>query len=330
MLLQKSNSLRRLPTSEFFCHNALEILKCCTPLLTLDLQLLRTFVAVAERASFSLAADDVHRTQSAVSQQMQRLETQIGASLFRKSGRTKQLTPHGVRLLEYARKMIALNDEMFNALAAPELRGPLRIGTMHDTSQFILPNLLTRFRQLDPNVQIEMHADRSAYLMQALKRGDIDITVSATPGEAPDPEHPSIKLRSSPMAWLCAADYVFDRGEPVNLVLPDEPSGYRRAAIEALDAHAIPWRLRHVVTSLAFESLRAAICAGLGITVRAIEMLTPELRVLGAFEGLPRLPDMTFFLYLRDERASLPARKLFEALGGAVPAAAKHRRRARG
>jgi DNA-binding transcriptional LysR family regulator len=61
---------------------------------------------------------------AAVSQQMQRLETQIGAKLLRESGRTKELTPHGVRLLEYARKMIALNDETFDSLAAPELRGP--------------------------------------------------------------------------------------------------------------------------------------------------------------------------------------------------------------
>jgi len=297
---------------------------------TLDLQLLRTFVAVAERASFSLAADEVHRTQSAVSQQMQRLETQIGARLFRKSGRSKQLTPHGVRLLEYARRLIALSDEMLDSLAAPELRGPLRIGTTHDASQFILPNLLTRFSQLYPNVQIEVHPDRTPYLMRALKRGDIDITVCAAPGQAPDPAHPCVKLRSSPMVWLGAADYVLDLREPVSLVLPDEPSGYRSAAIEALDANAIPWRLRHVVTSLAFEGLLAAVRAGLGITVRAIETLTPELRVLGAAEGLPRLPDMSSFLYLRDEHASLPARKLFEAVGGPLPAAASRRRKARG
>jgi DNA-binding transcriptional LysR family regulator len=297
---------------------------------TLDPQLLRTFVAVAERASFSLAADEVRRTQSAVSQQMQRLETQIGLKLFRKSGRTRQLTPHGVRLLEFARRIIALNNELFDSLAAPDLRGPLRIGTPHDGSQFILPHLLTRFTQLYPNVQIEMHPDRSPYLLQALKRGDLEITIAATPGETPDPAHPSVRLRSSPIAWLCAADYAFNRGEPVPLVLPDEPSGYRRAAIEALDAHGIPWRLRHVITSLAFEGLRATVCAGLGITVRAIEMLTPELRALGAAEGLPRMPDMTFFLYLRDEHASLPARKLFESLGGTVPAAVKRRRGARG
>lgn len=295
----------------------------------LDPQLLRTFVAVAERASFSLAADEVHRTQAAVSQQMQRLETQIGVKLFLKAGRSKQLTAHGVRLLDYARRIIALNDEMFNSLAAPELRGPLRIGTPHDGSQFILPSLLTRFTQLYPNVQIEMHPDRSLYLLQALKRGDIEVTVAATAGGTPDPAHPSIRLRSSPITWLSAVDYAFNRSEPVPLVLPDEPSGYRRAAIEALDAQGIPWRLRHVVTSLAFEGLRAAVCAGLGITVRAIEMLTPELRALGAAEGLPRLPDMVFYLYLRDEHASLPARKLFESLGGSVPAAVERLRRAR-
>jgi DNA-binding transcriptional LysR family regulator len=99
------------------------------------------------------------------------------------------------------------------------------------------------------------------------------------------------------------------------LVLPDEPSSYRAAAIAALDTHDIRWRIRHVSTSLAFSSLRAALRAGLGITVRIIEMLTPDLRVLTEAEGLPRLPNMCLDLYLRDEHVSQPARRLFESMG---------------
>ena len=136
----------------------------------LDLELLRTFVAIVDQQSFALAAEHVHRTQSAVTQQMARLEEQLGVALFEKVGRSKQLTKHGVRLLEHARRLLAMNDEALESLAASDLRGPLRIGSLYDATEFLLPPLLARFSQLYPNVQIEVHPERTIHLMQALKR----------------------------------------------------------------------------------------------------------------------------------------------------------------
>ena len=293
----------------------------------LDLELLRTFVAIAERESFGLAAEQVHRTQSAVTQQMARLEGQLGVALFHKVGRSKRLTEHGVRLLEYARRLLALNEEALESLSAPDLRGPLRIGSPHDASEFLLPPLLARFSQLYPNVQLEVHSDRSAHLLQALKRGEIEISLVAVPEGTAPPAHPSVRLRTSPMVWMAAAEYLHDPSRAVPLVLPTEPSGYRAMALAALDAHRIPWRIRHVTTSLAFDIVRAALRAGLGITARVIEMLPPELRVLGEADGLPRLPNMCWDLCLRDEHVSPPARRLFESIGaGRVGQAAREPR----
>ena len=138
----------------------------------LDLELLRTFVAITDRESFALAAEQVHRTQSAVTQQMARLEEQLGVALFLKVGRSKRLTEHGVRLLDYARRLLALNDEAIASLAAQDLRGPLRIGSIYDATEFLLPPLLARFSQLYPNLQLEVHTDRTAHLLQSLKRGE--------------------------------------------------------------------------------------------------------------------------------------------------------------
>jgi DNA-binding transcriptional LysR family regulator len=281
----------------------------------LDLELLRSFVAVADRESFARAAEQVHRTQSAVTQQMARLEEQLGVTLFRKVGRSKRLTEHGVRLLDYARRLLALNDEAVESLAAPDLRGPLRIGSIHDANEILLAPLLARFTLLYPNLQIEIHTDRTAHLMQALKRGEIEIALTARPQGDPDPAHPSVRLRTSPMVWMAATKYLHEPAQPVPLVVPDEPSSYRATAIAALDAHGIRWRIRHVSTSLAFDTLRAALRAGLGITVRIIEMLAPDLRVLTEAEGLPRLPNMCLDLCLRDEHVSQPARRLFESMG---------------
>ncbi|MFM0004690.1 LysR substrate-binding domain-containing protein [Paraburkholderia dipogonis] len=283
---------------------------------TLDLDLLRTFVAVADGESFALAAERVHRTQSAVTQQMARLELQLGVALFQKVGRSKRLTEPGVRLLDYARQLLALNDEVLETLAAPDLRGPLRIGSPYDAAEFLLPPLLARFSALYPHVQIEVHPARTAHLLQALKQGQIEISLVAMPEGMVDPAHPSVRLRTSPMVWMAAAEYVHDPSQPVPLVSPNEPSHYRATALAALDAHQIPWHIRHVSTSLAFGGLRAALRAGLGVTVRPIEMLASELRVLDEAEGLPRLPSLCFDLYLRDWRVSPPAQRLFEAVAG--------------
>lgn len=282
---------------------------------SLDLELLRTFVAITDRESFALAAEEVHRTQSAVTQQMARLEEQLGVVLFRKVGRSKRLTDHGVRLLDYARRLLALNEEALASLAAPDLRGPLRIGSIYDATEFLLPPLLARFSQLYPNLQIEVHTDRTAHLLQALKRDEVEIALVAQLEGNEEPVHPGVRLRTSPMVWMAAVEYVHDRTQPVPLVVPDQPSAYRASALAALDAHGIAWRIRHVSTSLAFSSLRAALRAGLGVTARTIEMLTPDLRVLTEAEGLPRLPNVHLDLYLRDEHVSAPARRLFDSIG---------------
>ena len=150
----------------------------------LDLELLRTFVAITDRESFALAAEQVHRTQSAVTQQMARLEEQLGVALFLKVGRSKRLTEHGVRLLDYARRLLALNDEAIASLAAQDLRGPLRIGSIYDATEFLLPPLLARFSQLYPNLQLEVHTDRTAHLLQSLKRGEIEIALVAQPEDS--------------------------------------------------------------------------------------------------------------------------------------------------
>jgi DNA-binding transcriptional LysR family regulator len=234
--------------------------------------------------------------------------------LFEKVGRSKQLTSHGVRLLDYARRLLALNEEALQSLAADDVRGPLRIGSIHDAAEFLLPPLLARFSQLYPNVQIEVHPERTIHLLDALERGDIEIAIVAMPEGVPPPPCRSVRLRTSPLVWLAGADYVHDRSQPVALVLPDEPSRYRAMALAALDERRIPWRIRHVSTSLAFGVLRAALRAGLGVTVRVIEMLSPDLRVLGDAEGLPRLPNIHLELCLRGGGVSAPARRLFESM----------------
>ena len=274
----------------------------------LDMELLRTFVAVVELESFAAAAQSVLRSQAAVTQQMQRLETQTGRALFVREGRHKRLTPDGLKVLEYARRLLALNDEAWAAISGKAVKGEIRLGAPHDVTETILPNLLAHFSRNFPGLKIAIHVGRSPHLLDALKHGEIDMTVAAL--DAPGLR--SMVLRTSPIVWMCAASYRHERTQPVPLIVADELSYFRRIAITALDGARIPWRVSY--TSPTVVGVRAAVRAGLGVTARSVEMLGADLRVLSESDGLPRLPEVSFRLFLSGSSTNALARRLFDSL----------------
>lgn len=275
---------------------------------TLDLELLRTLLAIHEHASFAAAALRLERTQSAVTQQMQRLEDQIGHPLFEKQGRNKRLTPHGLKLLDYARHLLAVNDEAVRSLRQGSLEGVLRIGAPHDVADTMLPPLLAQVARASPLLQLDIHVGRSPFLMESLNRGEIDMTISNRFDASVD----GVVLRTSPTVWLCSANYVHDHARPVPLILVDGPSLFHRLAREALDAAGIRWSPDYTTTSLI--GIKAALRAGLGVTARGVEMVGADLRVLGENDGFPRLPDVAYHLFVRRNVVSPLTRQVFDML----------------
>ncbi|MFH0130106.1 LysR substrate-binding domain-containing protein [Variovorax sp. EL159] len=275
---------------------------------TLDLELLRSFAAVVSHHSFAAAAVHLDRTQSAITQQMQRLEEQIGHPLFVKQGRQKRLTEHGERLLTYAHHMLALNDEALRSMRQGQLEGNLRIGAPHDVAETMLPLLLTEVARTSPLLQLDIHIGRSPYLMTSLKSGEVDMIIS----NRADPQFEGVVLRNSPTVWLCAASYVHDPTKPVPLIMADGPSIFRRIGHEALDAAGVAWTPRYTSSSLI--GIKAALRAGLGVTARGVEQLDAGLRVLGAGDGMPRLPDLAYYLYVRNHVVNPVTRQVFETL----------------
>ncbi|MCP3021723.1 LysR substrate-binding domain-containing protein [Cupriavidus basilensis] len=274
----------------------------------LDLDLLRTLVAIADHGTFAAAAQRLHRTQSAVTQQMQRLEEQVALALFERHGRGKQLTRHGNKLVEYARQLLNLNDEALRVLREGDLTGSLRIGAPHDVADTILPPLLSHIARASPALRLEIHVGRSPFLMESLRRGEIDLTVSTREDTSLD----GLVLRTSPTIWLCAADFAYESGSMVPLILADEPSLFRKLALDALKESGVPWRAAYFAPSLI--GIKAAIRAGLGITARSIDLLGADMRVLGDKDGLPRLPDVTYYLWARPNAANPVARQVFSML----------------
>lgn len=275
---------------------------------TLDLDLLRTLTAIASHDSFAAAAVQLGRTQSAITQQMQRLEEKIGHALFEKQGRNKRLTEHGQRLLGYARHMLAIHDEALRNLQHRQVQGRVRIGAPHDAADNMLAPVLREIAQNFPGMQIDIHVGRSPFLMESLRQGELDLALSNREDEGFE----GFALRSTPTVWLCGAGYAHDPCRPVPLVMADGPSIFRRLGCEALDAAGIAWTQRHTCTSLV--GIRAALRAGLGVTARGVEQLDPGLRVLGMGDGMPPLPDLIYRLYIRSHVVSPVTRQVFDNL----------------
>ncbi|MCU1740978.1 MULTISPECIES: LysR substrate-binding domain-containing protein [Pseudomonas] len=275
---------------------------------TLDLELLRTFVAVVDHHSFAEAGQHLARTQSSVTQQMQRLEQQVGVSLFQKQGRQKQLTEPGRQLLRHARQLLSLNDEALNSLQESHLSGVLRIGSPHDIADTILPPILSHIARSAPRLRLEIDVGRSPYLMEDLHRGKIDMVISTRE----DSRLQGFALRTSPVWWICSAQYIHVPSEPLPLILVEEPSIYRRYAMEALEREGIAWRQAYLASNLI--GIKAAIRAGLGVTPRSMELLGPDMRVLGENDGLPRLPDVTYHLWIRPNTVNPLVRRAYDLI----------------
>ncbi|HFQ3060066.1 transcriptional regulator LrhA [Enterobacter sp. UPMP2061] len=278
------------------------------PIMNLDLDLLRTFVAVADLNTFAAAAAAVCRTQSAVSQQMQRLEQLVGKELFARHGRNKLLTEHGIQLLGYARKILRFNDEACISLMFSNLQGVLTLGASDESADTILPFLLNRISSVYPKLALDVSVKRNAFMVEMLKENEVDLVVTThRPGQ-----FDSLTLRTSPTHWYCAAEYVLQKGEPIPLVLLDDPSPFRDMVLAALNEAGIPWRLAYVASTL--PAVRAAVKAGLGVTARPVEMMSPDLRVLGQSEGLPSLPDTEYLLCHNAASNNELAKVVFEAM----------------
>lgn len=274
----------------------------------LDLDLLRTLVTIEKTNTFSGAANELFKTQSAITQQMQRLESLLGFPLFEKKGRRRVLTVQGSKLAAYGRRLLAINDEAIRTIGQQPMEGDIRLGAPLDVADTILPPVLTHIARYAPKVRLEIRVDRSPFLMEALESGDIDLTISTRHKK----ELNGIVLRTSPTAWICAADYVHNKRAPLPLILADEPSIFRKIALTALEQTKLEWRINYLAPTLV--GIKAAIRAGLGVTARSVELLGTDMRVLGEAEGLPPLPSVTYYLWTRQDTVSPLTLYIYELL----------------
>lgn len=259
----------------------------------LDMDVLRSFVVGIDLGSFAKAASRLGRSPSAISLQLRKLEDQVGQQLVQKHGRGLVLTEAGEMMLGYARRLLDLNDAAVSALGSPALTGSVRIGLPQDFAETWLPETLGRFARLHPGVRIDAHVDRNAILRPCLEAGELDLALLWDEDRV---ERDGTVIGTLPMAWIGPRHgIVHSADRPLPLILFGSPCIFRHAALEALDAACIPWRISFSSPGLA--GLWAAVSAGLGLTVRTPHGLPVSLEALDPLDaGLPPLPSLSLRL----------------------------------
>ncbi len=285
-------------------------------LTNLDMDTLRTLVKGVELGSFARAATAVGRSQSAISGQLRKLETQVGEPLFHRSGRGLAPTPACEALVGYARRILELNDEALNAIRTSRLDGAVRLGLPADFAETWLPGVLGQFARRHPRVQIEVHADRSSELTERVATGRLDLALAW--GETSPGDHSQV-LASIPTGWIVSARSstrpLLD--QPLPIVAFDDPCVFRRLGLSALEAHGIAWRLAFISPSL--PGLWAAVDAGLGIAMRtAIDLPATVTFLQPPAWGLPSLPPVALSLHKSSPQMSLAATTLADLIAATV------------
>lgn len=276
---------------------------------TFDLDVLRTFVTGVEFNSFAKAADRLGRSTSAVSAQLKKLEEQIGSPVLAKSGRGLVLTPVGETLFSHARRLLEMNDSIFHNLHESQTAGIIRLGLQEDFGEHFLSEILRRFVQSYPMVSLEVRIARNAELLTLIDNAGLDLALTWDTG----PTSPyAIRLGETPMHWIGTRDspLLTSPGDsPLPLIMFDAPCILRSAAIQALDAANIPWRI--ALTSPSVGGIWAAVTAGMGLTLRTRIGLPNHLTILS---GLPPVPNLGYVLHSSGEDPTPAIQQLTELI----------------
>jgi DNA-binding transcriptional LysR family regulator len=250
----------------------------------LDIDQLRTFIAIADTGSFTRASDVVHKTQSAVSMQMKRLEERIGKPIFARDGRANRLTDDGERLLDYARRIVKLSSEALSAFAEAELAGRVCLGVPDDYADRYLPEILARFARSHPRVEVTVICEPTSMLTDRIRDGALDLAiVTHTDGQMA-----AEIIRQEQLLWVTSSRHSVQEEDPVPLALGQSSCCWRRVAVESLAEIGRPNRVLY--TSWSSTAVMAVILAGLAVSVLPESALRPGMRVLGTVDGFPPLP----------------------------------------
>jgi DNA-binding transcriptional LysR family regulator len=274
-----------------------------------DPVLLKTFLAVAETLSFTNAAVQLGLSQPTVSQHVRKLETAAGRQLIARDTREVHLTDNGDAMAGFARTILAAHAAALSYFSGSAMRGRLRFGTADDLAITQLPRILRHFRQLYPQINLELTVNQSAPLYRRLKAGQLDLIFIK---ENPSEESEGIRVSRDSMVWVGHEKTLIEPGQTVPLIAYQAPSVSRQIAIDALEAAGRTWRI--TCNTREVSGLLAAVRAGIGVAVFPQTLIPNDLVKVSNRFGLPALGDVDFTLLANPSAAKEPVEALISAI----------------
>lgn len=263
----------------------------------LDLDLLKTLVAIADTGNFSAAAAAVHRTPSAVSMQVKKMEEILGRPIFIRDSRSVDLTEDGAFLLEHGRRMLALNREAVARFVQPEVQGVVRLGAPDDVAERFLVDMLRRFNQSHPHVTVNVAVDGTDRMVDMLRQGRLDLTLITC--EAGFKEDGAEVVFREQLVWAACKGGVAAEQSPLPVSVWEEGCAWRKAALGELDELGIPWRV--AFQSAHISGQRAAVLADLAVAPIPVSSIGGCIVEAPDRFGLPKLPKYALGLLVGDD-----------------------------
>ncbi|WP_322032156.1 LysR family transcriptional regulator [Paraburkholderia sp. J76] len=273
----------------------------------LEIDLLRSFAVIAEVRSLSRAAERVGRTQSALSQQIKRLEEIVDQPLFQRTGRGVALTSPGERLLVHAQRILRLHDEAMADLCGTGLTGTLRFGCPDDYAAVFLPSLLRQFSGQHPHALVEVVCVPTPRLFEQLDKRAVDLAMVSLPlgdaGRAGANDSDDEIIRREQLVWVGSPELDSAHFDPLPLALSDPDTLDHIAACEALERAGRAYRVAYASSSLA--GLTALVRSGQAFAVMTQTAVPANLAILNGDPSLPPLPAVGITLKFGRKRPSL-------------------------
>lgn len=270
----------------------------------LDIALIRTFAAVADQGSMTIAANLLHMTQGAISQQIKRLEEMLGCSLFEREKRGLRLTDAGERLRGNARRLLVLNDDIWAEMTERTIEGSVRLGVPYDLVGATLAPVLKSYAERHPQVEISLICASSPELLVELEKGAIDLCVVEEPFGASRGECLCVER----LVWVGAKAGNAYRKVPLPISMVADTCAFRTSVFAALSNDGRRWRT--VFENGNIEATTATVRTDLAVTAWLASTVPYDLDILGADEGMPDLPVFSINLHLPKGDATPPAMEL--------------------
>ena len=273
----------------------------------LDVSQLRAFVTVVETGGMTAAGNVLHLTQAAVSQQMKKLEDTLDAQLVERDRRGLRLTDAGERLFGRAKRLLAMNDEIWSEMTTEVYSGHVRLGVPYDLVATYLPGVLRAFSRAHPRVEITLVCKASPVIRAALLAGELDLALV----EEPVPGGKGELLATDRLVWVGARGGEAYRRRPLPVASCDS-CAFRPTIFEALRRDEIPFRV--VTDASNLDASSAAVQTDLAVVASLASTVPDGMSVLGANSGLPSLAPFSINLYLSRSGVTGPVAALAEGI----------------